>query len=177
MKHVLLLFLILIAGCAVTTPQKEPESATSSQNEEELSESERIYYFQHKLISKWVFESEGWFYADLLHGHLDDLVRAAEEIISTDYANGIAVIPLEKHPAILIVFPPPEAPPNCYYALIVRDGENEFRYFTYERTMEDTKSRIYGVVGGWDREGDHHNFGGRRYKTPEEFVADVLREN
>jgi hypothetical protein len=177
MRHALFLFLILITGCAATTPKQQPESATTSQNAEEPSESKRIYYFQHRVISKWVFESEGWFYADLLHGNLDDLVRAAEEIISTDYANGIAVIPLEKHSAILIVFPHPDTPPNCYYALIIRDGDNDFRYITYERTMDITKSRIYGVVGSWDREGNHSNFGGRTYKTSEEFVADALNEN
>lgn len=177
MKYVLCLFLILIAGCAATPPKQEPESATSSQNAEEPSESQRIYYFQHRVISKWVFESEGWFYADLLHGNLEKLVNAAEEIVSTDYANGLAVTPLEGHPAILIVFPHPDAPPNCYYALIVKDGDNEFRYFTYESTIDITKSRIYGVVGGWDREGSHSNFGGRTYKTSEEFVADVLRMN
>ncbi len=177
MKRFVFLFFILTAGCAATTPKQEPESATSSQNAEEPSESQRIYYFQHRVISKWAFESEGWFYADLLHGNLDKLVHAAEEIVSTDYANGLAVIPIEEHPAILIVFPHTDAPPNCYYALIVRDGENEFRYFTYERTMEDPKSRIYGVVGSWDREGNHSNFGERTYRTSEEFVADVLSNN
>lgn len=190
MKYALYLFLILITGCAATMPKQESKSATPSastassksttseenvvaeESDDFTPQGKRIYFLQHKVIRDWVFESQGMFYADMRHGELEQLMAAAEKIVSTDCANGMEVIPIEGKPAVLIIFPKPEETPLCYFAVVERVGEDEFRFFTYEHTLPHPS--IYGVVGSWDREGNHHYLEERNYKTADKFVADVL---
>lgn len=35
-------------------------------------------------------------------------------------------------------------------------------------------SGVFGVVGGWDSDGGHNNYGAREYKSSAEFIKDVL---
>jgi hypothetical protein len=40
--------------------------------------------------------------------------------------------------------------------------------------MDFGGDKIVGVVGGWDSEGNHRNYGPRSYLKEEEFIKDVL---
>jgi len=167
---------IMMMGCVGNSPTLEPAGATPSREAaEERSLSQRIYHLQHKVIARWVFESECAFYTDLRHGDIDQLLSAAEEIVTPEYARGMHVTPIENREAVLIAFPPPYSPPNCYYAIVEKVGDG-FRYFTYESTIGVGNVRAFGAVGGWDGEGNHYNYGPRTYRGPAEFAADVLGE-
>ncbi len=175
MKLALYVMIVLVAGCAANGPQP-PATAPApapAEDAEDAPISKRIYFFQHKLISKWVFESEGAFYADIKQGNVARLLSAAEDIVAPEYAKGIAITAIQNKEAVLITFPEPDSPPNCYYA-IVEKVEDGFKYITYESTLDITDSGFFGVVGGWDSEGGHHNYGPREYRSSADFVADVL---
>ena len=62
---------------------------------------------------------------------------------------------------------------NCYFVL-VQKNESGFSYYTYEKSMKFGDEEFVGVVGGWDGEGNHSNFGPRTYRTEMEFVEDVI---
>lgn len=141
--------------------------------QEEPPLSERIYYFQHKLIPKWVFESNGEFFFDLNNRNPQQLVAAATDIVNAEYANEIIITPITNKSAVSIRFPEPNSFANCYFALIIKK-DSAFSYYTYEKSMPFGKEAIFGVVGGWDNEGNHYNYGPRGYMSEEEFIEDVL---
>jgi hypothetical protein len=163
-----------ISACSNISVKDETDSNnTNTSQVEEAPISKRIYYFQHKLIPKWVFESDGEFYFDLYNRNVERLLDAAAEIISPEYAKEIKINPLVDQNAVSISFSEPDSMANCYFVL-VQKTESGYSYYTYEKTFQFDNEDFVGVVGGWDSEGNHSNFGSRSYKTEQEFVADVL---
>jgi hypothetical protein len=173
----LLIFTVLLFSACGTAPVK-PDKQTDRQNSqaEQPSTNELIYYFQHRLISQWLFQSDSRFFNDLYNGYADKLINAAEELIGADYADEIYVTPLTEHNAVLITFPEPESVAICYHALLVKNGSS-LVYYTYEKSFSlADDDPVFGVVGSWSTDGQHNNHGGRTYTTGAEFVADVLGE-
>lgn len=177
MKHLLLLMTVLVtllAACA-STPQQAPAAKTSpveAQTQTTPPLAKRIYYFQHRLLPKWTFNSKGEFYQDLKKGDLSQLKSAATEIVNEQFSDSIVVKNLLENNAVLLTFPVPEDTPNCYFVLIQKTNE-DYVYKTYEKTIDFGDGTI-GVVGSWTEDGKHHNFGTRRYLSAERFLADVL---
>lgn len=171
-KIVCLILVIAISGCVSTDVKNEMDQSGETQ-EEEASLSKRVYYFQHKLIAKWVFESDGAFFFDMNNRNPQQLIDAASDIINPEYANKIAITPIVGRNAVSIRFPEPDSFGNCYFALIEKEGSG-FSYYTYEKTMTFGEEAFVGVVGGWDNEGGHSNYGPRGYKREDEFIEDVL---
>jgi len=94
--------------------------------------------------------------------------------VDQEYANGLEIRPVENADAVLIVFPEPDRPPLCYYALVLR-ASDKYRYITYESTHSlNLNDGVYGVVGGWNESLNHENYGGRQYKSAEDFVKDII---
>ncbi|SMF19872.1 hypothetical protein SAMN02745866_01227 [Alteromonadaceae bacterium Bs31] len=175
-----IVLIFLLSGCAATNVKdgsdvddiNEGKDATVS----EVPFSKRVYYLQHKLISKWLFETDGAFFFDMKNGNASQLFQAASEIVSPEYADELYITPIEGREAVSIRFSEPEAYANCYYSIITKDGD-EFSYYTYEKAMSFGSEPVVGVVGGWDSKGDHSNYGPRSYRSEEDFIKDVLQSD
>lgn len=184
MNKIVIIYLLpvwlLFTGCA--TVEKPNSSAKVDSVEKSGSKlkaddavsdlHKRIYYFQHRLIRNWVFESNGQFYADLRLRDTSGLTLAATEIINSEYAKSILVTPIDNKEAVLISFPEPDSAPLCYFAIVEKTGA-KFSYLTYEKALPFGE-KVVGVVGSWSEDGGHGNHGPRGYKTAEEFIKDVL---
>lgn len=172
MKIYLLIIVIFLSACN-STPNQETTSTPAKKDE--VLTSEKVYFFQHKILPEWTFTTEGKFYSDLLKGDLSHLKMAATEVISSDYASGISTKVIKDSNAILIKFPKPKGFANCYFVLITK-SEETFQFYTYEKSMKfSTDDPVIGVVGSWTAEGNHGNLGGRTYTQPNDFVSDILR--
>lgn len=174
MKLSMLMLVLALSACVSSNGKEGANNAAvdeSSSAYEELSQ--RVYFLQHKLISKWLFETEGDFFYDMQIGRIEKLLTAATEIVSQEYSEGIYVTPVENSHAVLITFPIPQKIANCFYALLLKD-ESGYHYYTYEKTIPMGDLSIAGVVGGWDSEENHHNYGPRTYTGASDFVKDVL---
>ncbi|MBR9727551.1 hypothetical protein ACFOD0_04435 [Shewanella intestini] len=133
----------------------------------------RIYFFQHKILPQWLFESNEQFFADLRLGENEQFFETAAKVVNAAFADNINITPLNDRSAFLITFPAPTASPNCYFVLIKKQG-GQFRYYTFEKRFELADGDFFAIVGGWDNKGAHANYGPRRYQTEQAFVADVL---
>lgn len=171
----LLLSSCLLAGpcLAADAPPAPPQDSASRPAP---TPAQRIYYFQHRLVPQWVHQSSGVFYTDLSAGRLDRLREAATEVVSAEFAAGIRVTPYPELGGVLIEYPPPQTPPQCFYSFVLSTPKSETGYaiYTYEMTLkfpglESTR----GVVGTWSASGTHGNLGGRGYEDAAAFVRDV----
>lgn len=174
MKIYLLIIAVFLSACN-STPKQE-ESPVPNQNKE-VPVSEKVYFFQHKILPEWTFTTNRKFYADLLEGDLSHLRMAAKEIISSDYAKGVSSEVIKDSGSVLIKFPQPKAMANCFFVLITKT-KDEFRFYTYEKTLSfGDNDPVIGVVGSWSSEGVHGNLGPRTYSKASDFVSDVLGKN
>lgn len=173
MRIFLLIIAVFLSACNST--QRQEVSSTPMQNE--VPTSEKVYFFQHKILPEWTFTTDGKFYEDLLKGDLSHLKMAATEVISSDYAQGISSKIIKDSDSVLIKFPQPKAMSNCFFVLILKN-KGEFSFYTYERTMNfGGDDPVIGVVGSWSSEGSHGNLGGRTYSNASDFVSDILGQN
>ena len=167
-----MILVIAVSGC-VTTNVKNGVDLKEGVQKEEPSFSKKVYYFQHKLIAKWIFESNGAFFFDMNNRKSQKLIEAASDIISQEYANKIIITPIAGRNAVSIRFPEPDSFGNCYFALIKKEDVG-FSYYTYEKTMTFGEEDVVGVVGGWNKEGGHNNYGSRGYNSEKEFIEETL---
>jgi len=176
MKLYCLVALVLLAtGCSTSGSRTSEGSPGEAPSEEEYTHTQNIYFLQHRLISNWVFESDGEFFFDIYNGNVGQFMEVAADVVSQDYADDIEIKPLVGRDAVLIVFPEPEVSPHCYYALIKKTGD-DYAYYTYEKTFQMEGQDAAGVVGGWGEDGSRMNFGSRNYRTAEAFVQDMMGE-
>lgn len=173
MNRYLLFTLLFLLGCSSAGTITSPSGSDKEPVQEKLTFSDKVYFLQHRLIRDWVFETDGEFFFDIYNHELAHLIDTTAEVVSPEYAEGLSVKPLVGKDAVLILFPTPETPPHCYYALITKEGDN-YHYYTYEKSLDLWGDEVIGALGGWSREGDHMNYGPRSYKTSEAFVQDVL---
>jgi hypothetical protein len=160
-KIAILLIFILVDICiADDTAQNKP------------SEHDKIYHFQHRILPRWTHGSDGKFYEDLLKGNNDRLMAAAKKIVSEEFSKKIKIQRIAESNSILLVFPAPVEPPECYF-IIISKVKNEYRIYTYEKTHDITKAGYKGVIGKWTPEGDHHNLGARKYEDAEQFMKEI----
>lgn len=176
MKYCLIFVALLFTACAgnqVKAPGSASQTASSEQKKE-LTRHDRVYYFQHKMMPRWLYESEGAFFDDLINGQLNTLQEHAKRVVDEEFAAALELKVFQEHGAVLIIFQKPQSPPNCYYAVVQRDGE-QFTYTTYESTVP-MSDEFVGIVGGWSKEGSHQNYGPRAYASADAFIFDVLGE-
>lgn len=174
MKKILIFAVLIIAGCA--TNDTAQQKSISKQQQVEPPYSKKVYFFQHKILPQWTFNSNGNFYTDLINGNLDGLKSAATEIVSKEFAEQIETEVFSKDNAVLITFPKPQAFANCFFVLI-KKNDNNYSFLTYEKTIQlGEDDQIKGVVGAWNDEGSHLNLGGRTYKKSSDFAADMLKK-
>lgn len=177
MRLIFVLLSLCLFACTSTPPPPSsvnntaPDNVTGSAENEDVPKSDGIYYFQHQLLPKWTFNSEGEFFSDLHSGEIQFLEAVATDIVSSDYARELSVNVVDSH-TVLITFPEPKTFPHCYYALVIQ-RESGYEYITYEKTMTLGDDAVVGVVGGWSAQGTHQNLGARTYSSAQDFVYDV----
>jgi hypothetical protein len=135
---------------------------------------QKIYFFQHKLIPEWTHRTNGAFFGDLSNGRHQRLLDIAAEIVSPEFSNGISIKPYPKVGGLLISFPTPVEPPECYFIYIHKDPKKHaFSLFTYEKTRDPFGRGNKGVVGSWSADGEHGNHGSRTYEDAGSFVTEM----
>lgn len=177
MKYLLIIITLVLTGCASTNSSINKTSVVENReknSQEEPSLSQRIYFFQHRLIPKWTLETEGRFFDDLVAGNLDKLRDSAREIVSIEYGDKVTSEAIDGHDAVLISFPTPLEAPHCFYVVILKEGLS-YSYYTYEKTLSLMENDpVIGVVGSWSKDGTHVNLGPRTYRDSATFIKDVL---
>ena len=138
----------------------------------EPSRHDRIYHLQHRMLPKWTHNSGGKFYKDLLNGNFDILLTTASKIIGKEFSEKITIQRLNDSNGVLLIFPEPVEPPECYFIFIAKVKE-EYRFVTYEKTYDFSGDGNKGVVGEWSSEGKHLNHGPHNYEDAEHFVNDL----
>jgi hypothetical protein len=96
----------------------------------QLKPNQKIYLLQHRLIPEWTHRSNGAFFDDLSSGRHQRLLDLAAEVVSPEFAGGISIQTYPEADGLLITFPAPVEPPQCYFiyifAGILRSGPSRF---------------------------------------------------
>lgn len=180
MKYLLLISFLFITACG-SNPTIEGQAKADTivdDAENDVEESDepprdrKVYYFQHRLIPDWLYNTEGKFFEDLKDNYSQPLFNAAQDIIDVEFGSNLKIEYIPEKDAVLFIFEKPKAPANCFYAIAQRVNDG-YLYTTYENTFPFGDD-VYGVVGGWSKEGSHLNMGPRTYKSESEFVQDIL---
>jgi hypothetical protein len=120
--------------------------ADDTKTQSEPSRHDKIYHFQHRVLPRWTHLTEGKFYNDLRNGNYDILLAAASKIVGEEFSKKIIIRRYNDSNGVLLIFPAPVEPPECYFIFITK-VKNEYRIFTYEKTLDLFGSGNKGVVG------------------------------
>ena len=146
----------------------EPEKKENSK-----SRHDKIYYFQHKVLPAILFASDSVFFADLTNGNYK-IINFAKDIVDEDFAKAMDIQPASNIDAYTITFQEPAQVPECYYALIIKDGTG-YSYYTLERGIDMFETgEIPRVLCEWTKDEIHRNYGPREYDDLESFVNDII---
>ena len=167
MRHIVIIIIIQIFFVGAVFCSADDTTTQSAP-----SRHDRIYYFQHRVLPKWTHESEGEFYKSLLNGNYDILLETASKIVGEEFSNQISIKRHNDVKGVLLTFPTPVEPPECYFIFISKD-DNKYRLFTYEKTADLFSTGNKGVIGEWSSEGKHKNLGPRKYEDAEHFIQDL----
>jgi len=77
--------------------------------------------------------------------------------------------PFDADSGFVVGMPPPQNAPECYLFAIVRDKSGSIAYYTLERSLGDDT-----MLGGWNAEGAHLNFGPGPQPDLDAFVAAIV---
>ncbi len=162
--------LLLCAVCAsapplLAQPKEQPAGPVPS-------ERDRIYYFQHKILPQWTYQSGGAFFRDLKSGTIERLRAAARDLVGEAFAREMKLEAKSREHAVLIIFPPPKEPALCYAAAVVQLDVG-YAYYTLELTEDIMNTGARTVLGSWSEDGAHRNHGTRTHADPAEFLKEV----
>ncbi len=134
----------------------------------------KLYFFQHKLLPRWTHRSRGKFFKALMNQDYRVFNRVANKYLGEEYTSKIKFKKYENLNGVLITFPTPFKSPLCYYVFIMKKGEGNYKYYTYEKTMGFTKGAV-GAYCCWTASGRHRTFGIKKYKDAESFIAEFSK--
>jgi hypothetical protein len=167
-----LLIALSLIGSLSFLPHFALADAPANPGQKEPTESDRVYYFEHKLLPGWVHKSEGAFYSDLEQGNTKQLTDAATEILGKDFADGIKIRKIDKPDGVLIAFPKPKEAPQCFFAAVLKDG-SEYHYVTLELGEDIASDGSKTFLCEWANNGDHLDFGPRKYDDEAHFLSEL----
>lgn len=137
---------------------------------------EDIYTLHHKVIPGILFSDKGTLmFDDLFSGRTSTFISMVRGPLGETYASGMK-FKSEHHPdydIVLISFPPPNAEPNCFQAVLVK-SDNAFRYITLEAGNEIGGNKSVSFLCEWTPEFAHRNYGPRSYKELDAFRSELL---
>jgi len=172
----------LVLGLALLAPGP---AGGESPGTARASDRQHHYVFAHRVMPRLFFRDADRLMtamaerrAELLRAMWVDL---GEQFFSSAQvaADGIDVFVPRPEPGarvVVLVFPAPAAPAEAFFAALVALPDGQQRYFTLEKPVDPLgEGGPVTVLGGWDDEGAHLNYGPGPRPTPEEFVASVRR--
>lgn len=69
LKYIFILLMLILSGCATTQVDSNAPSINTNgvvlEAKVEPTESQKIYFLQHRLLPEWTYESDGRFFDDL----------------------------------------------------------------------------------------------------------------
>lgn len=190
------LLLLLLAGCvgprsAAPTPEPaavepNPIATTSAPAETagpavppelpapapEPAPAPDAYSLHHRVFPNLLFKSEGRFFASLHSGDFNRLREIIGESYGHEYARAMRFKAVSQPDIVFVSFPEPSRSPLCYHAALVKNGD-AFHYYTLELTTDVLSLGYKTAFCGWSSEGDHLNFGPRKYTSLDEFETEV----
>lgn len=147
------------------------------------SDRQHHYVFAHRVMPR-LFYRDAAKLSNALAERRAELLRAmwidlGEQFFSTAQVapDGIdVVVPAATGGTkiVVLVFPKPEASAEAWFAALVTKPDGSLQYLTLEKAID-----LFGdgapatVLGGWDPEGAHLNFGEGSKPTVEEFEKRV----
>jgi hypothetical protein len=137
----------------------------------EPTREQKIYYFQHRLLPKWTYGSQGAFFEDLKGGKVEQMVEAASKIVDTNFAKQLKVRSLEDGTKVLITFEEPKQPRHCHFVLIEKMA-SVLQFITLERTEDILNVGTKAALCGWSEDGKHLNYGSRKYSDEARFLTE-----
>ncbi len=168
--------LIQLMVAVLTITACTPNSGVAPQPEasvtKEIPEGKRVYLLHHRILPQWTYQSKGKYLEELARNDLTRTRSAATEIVSKKYANGIKVEKIKQPDGVLITFPKPKETLNCYYAFIT-ESKGQPQYITYEKTIDLDHQGYIGAAAAWGADGNHYNYGVRKYRSKSAFLVDV----
>lgn len=133
---------------------------------------QRVYSFQHALLSVWTLHSNGRFYSEIIKSPEDSIRKAAKEVVGQKYADAMLVEVIEEPEGILVTFPSPKEVKECFYAFIIPVAGGS-RYLLLEKTEDDFNLGFLSFLCEWTADGMHLNYGGKTYTNKTRFLADI----
>jgi hypothetical protein len=112
------------------------------------------------------------FFDDLMRGNTGRLTEAATKNVGEEFSRKIQIRKYPEAKGVLLVFQPPNEPPECFFIYIIKTKDG-FKFYTYEKSADIFGEGDKGVVGEWSADGTHSNLGSRKYDDFDSFVTEV----
>ena len=128
-----------------------------------------LYEFEHKLLPKWAYNSVDFFNDLVNKGIKETLYRAIKSVYDNhkeecpyredDFSGFSTRLDVDTF-VIVLRLPKPEEVPMCYCALLYMDlNTKRIAYYTMEKGKDPIDEREIQFLCGWDKEGNHNNYG------------------
>jgi len=166
---------VSIAWALALGVSRAPAESSPGEKPAEPTQHQKVYYFEHQLLPKWVHKSDGAFFEDLASGATGRLSAAATKIVGKPFADALHVRVIEKDRVVLLTFAKPGQPPECFYAALIKNGTT-YRYLTLEADEDITGQGVKAFYCEWTSEGSHSDFGPRRYDDEASFLEELGKE-
>lgn len=168
--------LALFAACKATTVKTRAPKDT-------LPGARRHHYhFAHKMLPTYfyedpngireVLESDGPLFLTWLWDRLGSRLEESERLSS----EGLELIvrnPARDMVVFVVKYPAPEIVPEAYFTALVYHQDRVF-YVTLEHSLVLLPGMSGTILGAWNEEGDHLNFGSGPNPTVNAFVKAIL---
>jgi hypothetical protein len=161
---------VFVTGGILTAAEPPPAAQVKGPTQHQ-----KIYFFEHRLLPKWVHHSKGAFFEDLASGSTTKMVEAATEIVGKDFADALHVEVAQRGKIILLLFPKPNKTAECYFAAVIKTSSG-YRYLTLEADEDIMKQGVKAFYCEWTSSGAHLDFGPRRYDDEADFLTEVTKE-
>jgi hypothetical protein len=184
-------FALLVSGCS--TPGHKPTASSkpapaSTQPPPSVAPSEPApaqppsapaetptpdpYTLHHRVFPNLLFKTEGKFFASLHAGEFEQLREIIAESYGPAYTNAMRMKSVSQPDIVFITFAEPARSPLCYHVALAKKGDT-FLYFTLEKSDDILEIGIKTAFCGRSPEGDHLNYGPRKYTSLTEFEEEV----
>ena len=164
--NVMILFISLFFS--LNSPSRAAEDTVSLKDP---SLHRKIYYFEHRLLPELIPTKS--FCNTLMTETPDSIIRMAAAVVGEEFSRNISIRKYSEHQGILLSFPKPVEPLECFFIYIVKN-EDGCRYITYEKTRELPGSDAVGAICEW-KERIHIFTGTRKYDDAESFVNELQK--
>lgn len=130
------------------------------------------YALHHHVFPDLFFKTDGQFFASLHAGEFERLHQIIAEKYGQAYSKAMRMKSVSQPDIVFITFAEPARPPLCYHIALVRLGET-YLYLTLEKSEDILSTGVKSAFCGWTADGNHLNYGARKYTSLNEFEEEV----